>query len=270
MGRGSYRYAFPRPARLHPAGATDPHGILADALDLSRTGVGLRCDEAAAVGEPVRVVVHDQVEGVRLIRQWSGRVAHARPLGALGARVGVSFEWPERGDAPARERRLAPVEIEATDPSLGPTLAVALCGLALDQATKAWAASMGSTELIADWLAVVPASNAGGFGSVGAGETWTAPACGLGALALAAWWTSRHGRSRRRAARLAAGLLAAGLVGNAADRLALGHVRDFLVTGLAPNWEFNLADVLVLAGAAGAAWQGRRGEEGAPEGLNFP
>jgi lipoprotein signal peptidase len=49
---------------------------------------------------------------------------------------------------------------------------------------------------------------------------------------------------------LAGALLLAGILGNTADRLALGHVRDFLVTWAVPNIAFNFADLLVVAGCA--------------------
>src|SRR5262249_56387107 len=49
---------------------------------------------------------------------------------------------------------------------------------------------------------------------------------------------------------LAAALLLAGIFGNTMDRLALGHVRDFLVTWAIPTLAFNVADLLVVIGAA--------------------
>jgi lipoprotein signal peptidase len=39
-------------------------------------------------------------------------------------------------------------------------------------------------------------------------------------------------------------------VGNTMDRLALGHVRDFLVTWATPTLVFNVADLLVVVGSA--------------------
>jgi lipoprotein signal peptidase len=52
----------------------------------------------------------------------------------------------------------------------------------------------------------------------------------------------------------------AGALGNTADRLMLGFVRDFLVLAPRPHDIFNLADVLMLAGAASLAlsWATRR------------
>jgi hypothetical protein len=42
----------------------------------------------------------------------------------------------------------------------------------------------------------------------------------------------------------------AGILGNTFDRLALGYVRDFLVTWAIPNYVFNVADLLVVIGCA--------------------
>ena len=47
---------------------------------------------------------------------------------------------------------------------------------------------------------------------------------------------------------LAGALLLAGIFGNTVDRLALGHVRDFLVTWAIPTLAFNVADLLVVVG----------------------
>src|SRR5947209_1434941 len=44
------------------------------------------------------------------------------------------------------------------------------------------------------------------------------------------------------------GLLSAGMLGNSADRLVLGYVRDFLVATPFPTLIFNLADVLIVLG----------------------
>ncbi len=49
---------------------------------------------------------------------------------------------------------------------------------------------------------------------------------------------------------LAGALLLAGILGNTVDRLALGHVRDFLVTWAIPTLAFNVADLLLVVGVA--------------------
>ena len=47
---------------------------------------------------------------------------------------------------------------------------------------------------------------------------------------------------------LAGALLLAGIFGNTVDRIALGHVRDFLVTWAIPTFVFNVADLFVVVG----------------------
>jgi lipoprotein signal peptidase len=45
-------------------------------------------------------------------------------------------------------------------------------------------------------------------------------------------------------------VLLAGILRNTADRLALGHVRDFLVTWAILTLAFNIADLLLVVGCA--------------------
>ena len=56
------------------------------------------------------------------------------------------------------------------------------------------------------------------------------------------------------------GLVLAGAIGNLADRLALGYVRDFLILGLRPHEIFNPADVFMVFGALllVASWATKR------------
>jgi lipoprotein signal peptidase len=148
-----------------------------------------------------------------------------------------------------------------------PAAFVALAGLAADQWSKAWSWSSCSgsgsvLELVPDLLAVSPEANPGALASLAGGLPLTAPLCALTTLALAIL-AHRHGRSAPAAMRKAnaamtpaslaasigGGLFAAGLLGNSADRLALGYVRDFLVSGLFPHWAFNLADLFLVLGA---------------------
>ena len=48
------------------------------------------------------------------------------------------------------------------------------------------------------------------------------------------------------------GLLLAGVVGNLAGRLIVGHVTDFI--DVVPWFIFNVADVSILVGFVGFAW----------------
>jgi lipoprotein signal peptidase len=216
-------------------------------------------------------------------RQWSGRVAHAH-VGSDGTRVGVAIAWPDGpGARPEPARRDPPWSIASRDDGDDHRLgllrgaagrgvgdlsvswavpALALAGLTVDQLSKAWADSVGpGFDLVAGLLAVGPAENFGAVASLADDLPLTAPLCAAGALALAALSVS----SRRvgTADALGAGVLAAGLLGNSADRLALGYVRDFLVTGLLPNWSFNLADVFLITGAL-TLLTARFGDQGGP------
>lgn len=140
------------------------------------------------------------------------------------------------------------------------TAGMALAGLAADQSSKAWAwsqpaATVRASGRVLDLLDVAPSANAGTVASLADGLPLTALLCAVGALALAALapcWAGRvpaPGIPAAHAGAVGSGLLVAGLVGNATDRLALGYVRDFLVSGLFPHWAFNLADVFLVLGA---------------------
>jgi lipoprotein signal peptidase len=79
----------------------------------------------------------------------------------------------------------------------------------------------------------------------------TAPICALNGLIIlvaVGWWSYRYIERWRRHDAVFVGLLSAGMLGNSIDRLALGHVRDFLVTPLWPSLIFNLADVFIVSG----------------------
>ncbi len=227
--------------------AADQPALAARAIDLSRTGIGLVCagSRSPAVGEVVRVAVRDpeagQGQGQGIDRQWSGRVTHSRKA-TDRVRVGVAFDWPVGpGARSASAVRESPgvVVLGRSEPGnrLGDWAipALAMAGFAADQISKGWADST--------------VENPGALASLAGELTLTAPLCAVGALAVAALTFSRFRDSRSPASVAGAGLLGAGLLGNSADRLALGYVRDFLVSGLLPRWSFNLADLFLVAGA---------------------
>ncbi len=238
--------------------------LVAHAVDLSRTGVGLLAAGWPEPGSPVRIALEDTFQGQPIGRQWSGRITHARSAdasGALGVRIGVAFDWPTplgaRPGSSPRSTLFDPTpaaDLLTSMPWFVP--AVALAGLAADQITKAWAVSAGS-EIIGlvdawpDLLAVAPVQNPGTLASLAADSPLTAPLCAAVAIALAGYSVSvsRSRATRHLTSAAGAGLLGAGLLGNSADRLALGYVRDFLVSGLFPQWSFNLADLFLVAGA---------------------
>ncbi len=137
-------------------------------------------------------------------------------------------------------------------------LTATLGGLVADQASKAWADALPGDvlDLIPGWLAAAPTANAGALANLAGDHAWTSPACALAGLAALGFWALDRGhspsstivpRTTRRA--LGTGFVAAGVLGNSADRLLLGHVRDFLVADVLPHWTFNVADLLLIAGA---------------------
>ena len=141
--------------------------------------------------------------------------------------------------------------------ALSIAVVVALIGFASDQISKAlaFAPSRGhahAREIIPGLFTGVLSANDGAVANLGGGRAMTPVAFAMWSLAMigaAVCWTCD---SRVRVAWPDAafgGILAGGMLGNAADRLALGYVRDFLVAACWPSWVFNLADVLVVVGA---------------------
>ncbi len=237
--------------------------LSARAVDLSRTGVGLICPDWPAIGQIVRVAVADTIAGNAMSRQWSGRVRHAREVSG-GIRVGVQFDWPNApGARPAsavREGRgplagwLDASSAQANEPWPWVVPAVAMAGLAVDQASKTWAASAspgidGLLALVPDLLSVAPGENSGTLASLAGDRPLTAPLCAAACLALAGLSASHLKAPRGAIGAVAAGLIAGGLLGNSTDRLSRGYVRDFLVSDLFPRWSFNLSDLFLIAGA---------------------
>jgi signal peptidase II len=133
---------------------------------------------------------------------------------------------------------------------------VLLTGILADQASKAWAAS-GAVQpraLVPGYLVAYAVPNTGIVTGLSRDNAQTVPASTLLSLACAAWLARVAYRDRkcwRWADWLACSLLLTGILGNVIDRVALGYVRDFLVTRALPTLVFNLADVLVVAGIAG-------------------
>lgn len=285
--RGSYRYPVDLHAWVHAEGRAP---VEARVVDLSRTGAGLWVASSSPAGPAaadnrrrrsrrvdrglsVRLAVTDVVGDRPVAQQWRGRVTHDHPAVDGLRRVGVVFDGQGQAGAVAGADPSGlpwPISVLTAGPD-GPVdgpgagtagldaiaSAVALAGVVLDQASKAWAWSWsaGAVHLVSDLLAVVPSANAGTVASLADNLPLTPRLCALGALALAAvapGWAARasdHGTFGGPLPAIGGGLLVAGLVGNATDRLALGYVRDFLVSTALPNWAFNLADVFLVAGA---------------------
>ena len=277
--RSAFRYRIDLPARVHFD--KDPVGLLVRTLNLSRSGIGIRLDlpfnpsDREVIARPsqepgslVRIAVYDQVGGSPLVRQWSGRVSHAH-LGCGGGRFGIAFDWPEGRGARSRSEVAALAEKSSTgllenqkvaSPPIGSgslhSLAVALGGMAVDQGSKLWAtAAAGSSpdgwlDLISGVLAIAPVRNPGALGSLAQDHVLTGPLCAAACLAVLGFAAGKPRSGYGHGSATGLGLLAAGMLGNSADRLILGHVRDFLVLGAFPHLAFNVADMLILLGAA--------------------
>ncbi|MFO0953240.1 MAG: signal peptidase II [Isosphaeraceae bacterium] len=294
--RKFYRHPVDLAARViaGPAEASASLTFPARVVDVSRAGAGLVCavppPVAFPVGQGLRLLLEDTWGGSCSVREWSGRVSHTLP--GDGTRLGLVFESaggpaelaclddPDFPSTLGQETNENDRAVRLANPAgreWGPRLAAssALLGLAVDQASKAWAWSLSGEvcDVLPEILAVAPVANSGALANLAGRLPQTAPLCALAALGLAAiahreaaGGAASDGPTRMRRRHLAAlggGLLVAGLLGNSVDRLALGYVRDFLVSSLAPSLTFNLADVFLVLGAM-TAWASRDPNPGRP------
>jgi lipoprotein signal peptidase len=169
------------------------------------------------------------------------------PVDPVGDRVSSRIRRSDDREANGRRARRASLSLVAV---------VALIGIALDQCSKAWAfaasPNQGGPRTVAPGLvAGVLATNEGAVAHLAGHHPMTATICGLNGLMLLAvglCWSYRRGVPWSGRDALFIGLLTAGMVGNSIDRLALGHVRDFLVAEFWPLLIFNLADVFIMLG----------------------
>ena len=147
-------------------------------------------------------------------------------------------------------------------PVSGFGLAVALAGIALDQAVKLWLLfgfelDMKGRVPVLPFFDLILAWNKGIsyglFQQDGAFGRWFLTGIKVLAVVLLWGWLART-TTRRTATAL--GLIIAGAVGNAIDRVLHGAVVDFALLHITTatwrfNWYvFNLADVAIVAGVA--------------------
>ena len=128
-------------------------------------------------------------------------------------------------------------------------------GVLADQASKSWASVQAAEPrvLVPGYLAAYSVENAGmilGLGDDRGGTAIVFAVFGIGCAALLIRRALADQERWRGADCLAGALVLAGILGNTVDRLALGYVRDFLVTRAVPTLAFNVADLLVIAGGA--------------------
>lgn len=132
---------------------------------------------------------------------------------------------------------------------------VLLMGVLTDQASKSWA-SLRAAEpriLVPGYLAAYSVPNAGCILGFGGDQARTNTVFALLSIACATLLVriAYVVRGQMRGADFLAGaMVLAGIFGNTVDRLALGHVRDFLVTWAIPTLAFNVADLLLVVGVA--------------------
>ena len=138
-----------------------------------------------------------------------------------------------------------------------PWFAAAAVVLALDQATKAMVLAFlrqGEALVIAPFLNLVLVTNKGAaFSLFASASGWQTPffiGVALIAAGVVGWMIVREQRKRLLCAGLA--LILGGALGNLWDRLALGHVVDFLdIHAWGRHWPaFNVADSAITVGAA--------------------
>jgi signal peptidase II len=158
-------------------------------------------------------------------------------------------------------RREARTDLEAR--KLLPWLAIAAAVVALDQAAKAIvqaALAPGERMPVVPFVDLVLVFNTGAaFSFLADASGWQRGffvAVALGASLLIVHFLRRHADERLFCAGL--GLILGGAIGNLWDRVALGHVVDFVLLH-AHGYHFpafNVADSAITVGAALLVWDG--------------
>ena len=146
-------------------------------------------------------------------------------------------------------------------------LSIAVAGVVLDQATKAWARAAlasGRIPVLPGILDFVLVKNTGAAFSFGSGATWVFALLAVVIVgACVAWVWHEHAMPLGLACAL--GAVAGGGVGNLIDRVAAGEVTDFFATAFVDFPVFNVADIFVTCGVVLVLvlwwrWDKERGE----------
>jgi len=268
--RTAPRLRLTRPATLDlPRGVGPAAVIAARTIDLGAGGVGLLVTAPLPVGLEVVVIVgQDDGQGLRRTLRWAGRVTHARPIRA-GFRIGVAFASeggpmeqiqvsqqgraravirldPAWGEPRAVPRITAPAAPRPDSRAARIAMGTASLGLLADQVIKARAFGLATARHLV-------VKNFGAIGGLNLGGPPAHQALAILGLLLAgavARWAFCGRSTRGPLEGFGWGCLLAGMLGNAADRLALGYVRDVLRSSLWPSWVFNPADALAILGVA--------------------
>ncbi|HUL66454.1 MAG TPA: signal peptidase II [Burkholderiaceae bacterium] len=151
----------------------------------------------------------------------------------------------------------APIQASSKPREIAPWLVVAAMVIAFDQATKITIEHLfdfGDSTPITGFFNLVLTYNKGAaFSFLSAASGWQGTlfmVVGIAASAFIVWLLTRHGKQKLFSAALA--LILGGALGNVIDRLAYGHVIDFLDFHLGGwHWPaFNVADSAIVCGAA--------------------
>ena len=140
-----------------------------------------------------------------------------------------------------------------------PWYLLALLVIVLDQVTKVWAVdglqSVGRVE-VTSFFNLTLAYNTGAAFSIFTGQTLLLALLSGGVSVALVIWLSKLTRAERLLS-LSLALVLGGAVGNLYDRIALGHVVDFLDF----HWNgkhfpaFNIADSAITVGAVLLIWE---------------
>ena len=140
--------------------------------------------------------------------------------------------------------------------ALAPWLGIAATVIVLDQLTKAMivaAFQLGDARVLTPFFDIVRAHNRGAafsfLNDAGGWQRWFFAVLGIAAAAFIVWMLRRHGGQRMFGWALA--LILGGALGNVIDRLARGHVIDFLQVHWKQHYfpSFNVADSAITIGA---------------------
>ncbi|HEX7972126.1 MAG TPA: signal peptidase II [Thiobacillus sp.] len=160
--------------------------------------------------------------------------------------------------------------LERLNPAMRRWLGVALAVIVLDHLTKFWVSSaLDYQEAIPvlPFFSLVLVHNTGAavsfLADAGGWQRWFFIAIGIVATVIIGRLLKRHAHEPRLAFALA--LVLGGALGNVIDRVALGHVVDFLYFHYQSfAWPaFNVADSAITVGAALLIWNSLRGKPAA-------
>ena len=160
--------------------------------------------------------------------------------------------------------------LDLLNPAMRKWLGVALAVIAVDHLTKFWVTStLDYQEAIPvlPFFSLVRVHNTGAafsfLADAGGWQRWFFIAVGVVATVIIVRLLKRHAREPRMAFALA--LVLGGALGNVIDRVALGHVVDFLYFHYKSfAWPaFNVADSAITVGAALLIWDSLHGKRAA-------